>query len=118
MFLEQRQLYSRRLLYWALATVGLSSYTEEWWHFDAGNQFAAARVGGIPTYGAANFSDENRRHEEMMRMVFDGCVSAWEGEPHPRQHGKLEHPLRPFVQEVVARTGDLRVSTSPRAARL
>lgn len=117
-FLEEYRLKNRRLLYWTLNAVGLSSYPDEWWHFDAGNQFVAARVGGVPIYGAADFSQENRDHEEMVRMVFEGCVSAWEGNPHPRQRGKLEHPLRSFVQQVVARTGDLRVSTHPQAARL
>lgn len=117
-FLERRQLENRRLLYWTMNAVGLSSYPDEWWHFDHANQFATARVGGIATYGAALFSEANRFHEEVMRSVFEGVVSAWEGKPHPRQRGKMEHPLRSAVVEIVRRTGDLRTSQHPQAARL
>ena len=121
-FLEQRQLRSRRILYWAVAGVGLSAYPAEWWHFDVGNQFDSVRTGRPAFYGAAEFSNTNEEHEEMMRMVFEGCTSATDGLPHPRQRQNLkiavEHPLRRFVCDVVARTGDLRVSVHPRVAIL
>jgi D-alanyl-D-alanine dipeptidase len=35
---------NRRLLYNAMVNVGFSGYDEEWWHFDFGNQFDAART--------------------------------------------------------------------------
>lgn len=38
------QAYNRRLLYHAMTKAGFSSYDEEWWHFDYGNQFDAART--------------------------------------------------------------------------
>lgn len=34
---------NRRLLYNIMADAGFSGYDEEWWHFDYGNQFDAAR---------------------------------------------------------------------------
>lgn len=34
-------LYNRRILFHALTSVGFSNYSEEWWHFDYGNQFWA-----------------------------------------------------------------------------
>jgi D-alanyl-D-alanine dipeptidase len=36
---EEVALQNRRVLYWAMATVGFTNYREEWWHFDFGNQF-------------------------------------------------------------------------------
>ena len=43
----------RRVLFWAMAGQGFTAYTEEWWHFDHGDQFwgritgAPARYAGI-----------------------------------------------------------------------
>lgn len=34
---------NRRLLYHVMTKAGFSSYDEEWWHFDFGNQFDAAK---------------------------------------------------------------------------
>jgi D-alanyl-D-alanine dipeptidase len=42
----------RRLLRRVMAEVGFSNYCHEWWHFDFGNQFHHARVGGVARYGA------------------------------------------------------------------
>ena len=30
---------NRRLLFWSMVAVGFAAYTEEWWHFDHGDQF-------------------------------------------------------------------------------
>ncbi len=38
----------RRLLFHVMAYAGFTNYSEEWWHFDYGNQFWA-RVTGEPT---------------------------------------------------------------------
>lgn len=42
----------RRLLCSVMAHVGFSNYDQEWWHFDCGNQWHHARVGGPARYGA------------------------------------------------------------------
>lgn len=39
---EKEALENRRLLFHTLVSVGFSSYTEEWWHFDYGNQWWAS----------------------------------------------------------------------------
>lgn len=46
---------NRRLLYNAMAKAGFSGYDEEWWHFDFGNQFDAARTDkAFAMYGPAS----------------------------------------------------------------
>lgn len=42
---EVEQRNNRRLLYAVMWQAGFSVYGEEWWHFDFGNQFDAARTG-------------------------------------------------------------------------
>ncbi len=45
---------NRRLLFWSMVGAGFAAYTEEWWHFDHGDQFwgnirgCAARYGPMP----------------------------------------------------------------------
>ena len=39
---DQEALKNRRLLYWAMASVGFMNYAFEWWHFDLGTQLWAA----------------------------------------------------------------------------
>lgn len=41
----------RRLLLAVMTHVGFSNYPEEWWHFDLGNTWHHARVGGPARYG-------------------------------------------------------------------
>ncbi|HMM48600.1 MAG TPA: M15 family metallopeptidase [Miltoncostaeaceae bacterium] len=43
----------RRLLYWAMRSQGFTAYTEEWWHFDHGNQFWGHITGRPAHYGPA-----------------------------------------------------------------
>lgn len=45
---------NRRILYHAMTQAGFSSYHEEIWHFDFGNQFDAVRKQTNAIYGAAN----------------------------------------------------------------
>lgn len=45
----QREL--RRLLHWAMHDQGFSNYSEEWWHFDHGNQFWGKVTGNTAIYG-------------------------------------------------------------------
>ena len=77
---ERPVLSNRRLLYWILKLVGFSSYEEEWWHFDRGNQFAAKRAGGNAFYGAANFSDDNYRWEIIRRSNWQRTLRILSGE--------------------------------------
>ena len=42
---------NRRLLHHLMTNAGFSSYHDEWWHYDFGNQFHAARVGDEAEFG-------------------------------------------------------------------
>lgn len=77
---EKSLLNHRRLLYWTLKLVGFSSYEEEWWHFDRGNQFAAKREGGTAFYGAASFNDNNRWWENVRRSNWQRTLRILSGE--------------------------------------
>ncbi len=41
----------RRLLHWAMHDQGFSNYSEEWWHFDHGNQFWGMVTWNTAIYG-------------------------------------------------------------------
>jgi len=41
----------RRLLFWAMIDAGFTAYTEEWWHFDLGDQFWGSVLGRSALYG-------------------------------------------------------------------
>jgi D-alanyl-D-alanine dipeptidase len=41
----------RRTLFWAMAGEGFTSYAEEWWHFDHGDQFWGLIAGRPAIYG-------------------------------------------------------------------
>ena len=43
----------RRLLFWAMSGQGFTAYSEEWWHFDSGDQFWGLVVGRPARYAAA-----------------------------------------------------------------
>ena len=45
---------NRRLLYNSMTFAGFSNYSEEWWHYDYGNQFWGISTNNIATYGIAN----------------------------------------------------------------
>lgn len=75
---ERRCLANRRLLCGVMAEVGFSNYPEEWWHFDVGNQFDAARTGRPAIYGSAELSEENRLFEKMSRIAH--CAYRENGE--------------------------------------
>ena len=44
---------NRRRLFWAMVEQGFCAYTEEWWHFDHGDQFWAVVRGRSAHYGSA-----------------------------------------------------------------
>lgn len=41
----------RRLLHWGMHDQGFTNYSEEWWHFDHGNQFWGRVTGNTAVYG-------------------------------------------------------------------
>jgi len=43
----------RRLLYWSMRAEGFTNYSEEWWHFDFGDQFWGLVTGHPAVYGPA-----------------------------------------------------------------
>ena len=43
----------RRLLFWAMAAEGFTAYSEEWWHFDHGDQFWGLVTGRPARYAGA-----------------------------------------------------------------
>lgn len=43
----------RRLLFWAMVGEGFTAYSEEWWHFDHGDQFWGLATGRPARYAAA-----------------------------------------------------------------
>ena len=43
---------NRRLLFNAMVDQGFTNYSEEWWHFDYGNQFWALINGVHAIYGS------------------------------------------------------------------
>mgnify|MGYP001599673629 CR=1 FL=1 len=98
---EWRYLNNRRLLWNAMVKAGFSNYSEEWWHFDFGNQFDATRAGRSAIYGSAELSKENEIWEIMRRKHYFGYAAIY-----------------PFVCDIMARTGDLKHTTHPQAERI
>ena len=122
---EKRQgcLVNRRLLWNVMTQVGFSNYPEEWWHFDFGNQFDAIQSGRQAIYGAAVFTQENECWENMRRGHYFGCVAISEHR-HPAEAvnklGEVEkkHEFYPFIRDITARTGHLKLTVHPQAAAL
>jgi len=110
---------NRRLLWNVMVEAGFSNYPEEWWHFDFGNQFDAARTGHEAIYAAAQFSKENESWETMRRGHYEGSVAMAQGTYRAPQN-KLGMPvtssLIDFVTGVTAQTGNLRHTQHPQAA--
>jgi zinc D-Ala-D-Ala dipeptidase len=50
----------RRLLFWAMHAQGFTSYNEEWWHFDYGNQFWGLVTNQPAIYSAAPHPESSR----------------------------------------------------------
>lgn len=49
---ERKYLLNRRILYNAMVEVGFANYSEEWWHYDYGNQnWAFAKGSALAIYG-------------------------------------------------------------------
>lgn len=46
---------NRRILFWAMHDAGFTAYSEEWWHFDHGDQFWGLVTGRTAVYGPADW---------------------------------------------------------------
>lgn len=101
----QRCRTNRRLFWNVMVAAGFSNYSEEWWHFDFGNQFDAARTSRQAIYGAATLSKENKDWEKMRRGHYFGSVAIAE-----------ELELCQFVRNITMRTGHPRHTVHPQAA--
>ena len=113
---ERQILNNRRILWNVMNEAGFSNYPEEWWHFDYGNQFFSALTGRMAIYGAAPFSEENGKWEEIRRGHYFGSVKMAENRDSVNKIGR--GALHAFVRNITARTGHLRRTTHPQAANL
>lgn len=118
----QQCLVNRRLLWNAMTVAGFSNYPDEWWHFDFGNQFDAARTGRQVIYGAATFSKKNGEWEQMRRGHYFGCVAISEQRRSAESMNKLgavnRHELYSFVRDITMQTGYLKYTVHPQVAAL
>jgi D-alanyl-D-alanine dipeptidase len=116
---ERQRRDNRRLLCNLLTIVGFSNYPEEWWHFDFGNQFDAARTGRKSIYGPANLSDGNWEHEKIRSGHYNGCLAINEGNVPDQSLTKFRpDPVFKFVQKVSEQTGNIRQTGHPIASCL
>jgi len=105
---ETECLQNRRLLYNVMVRAGFSNYSEEWWHFDCGNQFDAIRSGRQAIYGAGPLTQECKEWEDMRR---------WHGMPQLKT-GPSETELKVFESAFCNKNRDLRTTIHPKASRL
>ncbi len=74
----------RRLLYNLMTSAGFEPYSEEWWHFNFGNQMAERtkwlRTGekGVAVYGNIELTPEQKEFEKLHHIVFNELVRAHE----------------------------------------
>lgn len=116
---DQARLENRRMFVNAMQAAGFSNYPEEWWHFDYGNQFAAARTGEPAVYGAAAFTQENAEWEEMRAKHFAGTVGMQAAKTiYPAVKLSSEMAPAEFAQFIAERAPDIRPSFKPVAKRL
>lgn len=72
----------RRMLYNLMTSVGFEPYSEEWWHFNFGNQMAERtkwlRTGekGVAKYGGTELSREQKIVEKFHDIVFNELIRA------------------------------------------
>ena len=91
---ETEVLENRRIFYHLAYEVGLSSYIDEWWHKDCGNQFDAGRTGkAVAIYGAADFSEECKAWEDMRVRHYLGSLRCLKSAPPATKLGSA-----PLVQ--------------------
>lgn len=121
---------NRRLLHSVMSRFGFTPYGEEWWHWDYGNQFWAKGKGGstVAFYGAADFSQECQKHENMRLAHLRGST-LWstmdettfaQSTPTLGKLGEDSHlrELRRLVREVGRSTGSFYQNNYPQACVL
>lgn len=70
----------RRLLYNLMTEAGFESYSEEWWHFNFGNQPAERtkwlRSGekGVAVYGNTDLTNEQKEFERLHTILFNELI--------------------------------------------
>lgn len=90
----------RRLLYNLMTSAGFEPYSEEWWHFNLGNQMAERtkwlRTGkkGVAVYGNTKLTPEQRQFEKLHEIVFDELVRAHEATD------KESYTINPILQKL------------------
>lgn len=68
---EKKALHNRRLLYWVIKKAGFSTYPDEWWHLNSGdNMDAVIRRKKFAIYGTAVMSKENIAFEKMRKGLY------------------------------------------------
>jgi len=116
---SRQRLLNRRLLCNAMTGAGFSNYPDEWWHYDFGNQFDAARTGKKAIYGAISLSTENEAWEKIRRGHYLGNITIANRQHVPEQVGKLGlSALYTFVRDLVRTTGNMGYTTHSQAAGL
>lgn len=72
----------RRLLYTVMTTAGFQAYSEEWWHFNYGNQMAertkwfSSGTKGTAIYGSTELTTEQQAFEQLHEITFHQLVEA------------------------------------------
>lgn len=75
---DEERRANRRLLYGVMTEADFSNYPEEWWHYDFGNQFDAARSRRQAIYGAAELSAKNRLFEKLLIVAHHAYLNQGE----------------------------------------
>lgn len=116
---DKARLDNRRLFVNVMQAAGFSNYPEEWWHFDHGNQFAAARTGEPAIYGAAKLTLENAEWEEKRLGHYLGTVAMQQAKPvYPAVKLSNETAPAEFARFIAQATADIRPAFQPVAKRL
>lgn len=110
---------NRRMLYNVMTRAGFEPYSEEWWHFNDGNQMAMMTqyyrtgVKQPASYGNALLTNKQQEHEHVHKMLIDFLITHNNREVHQDDIPEL---LRSYgaTTELVTRfarfLGDIRTS--------
>ena len=108
---------NRRMLYHIMTDAGFMPYTDEWWHYNMGNQMAEMtkwrETGdkGVAVYGNADLDTVQRRHEALHTQLFSALVAQ---SMQPDRPVELSRELveaggsAALVADLTARVGDPR----------
>lgn len=106
---------NRRLLYHVMTKAGFEAYSEEWWHFNAGNQMAAIttwrRTGkrGQAMYGSTALTPQQLDDEQLMRDLTNALVQAAHSQPIILSQQLTQRGITlPYIQQLSLQVGDPR----------